>query len=65
MIDTADFKQYIFPMLFYKRICDVYGEEYQRALKESGGSLEYAEFEKNHRFQIPRDFHWRTLHNFN
>lgn len=26
MIDAADFKQYIFPMLFYKRICDVYGD---------------------------------------
>ncbi len=52
MIDAADFKQYIFPMLFYKRLCNVYDEEYDRALKESNGSLEYAEFAENHRFQI-------------
>jgi type I restriction enzyme M protein len=61
MIDAADFKQYIFPMLFYKRLCDVYDEEYDRALKDSGGSLEYAEFAENHRFQIPKDYHWREI----
>lgn len=61
MIDAADFKQYIFPMLFYKRICDVYDEEYDLALKASNGSLEYAEFEENHRFQIPKNYHWRDL----
>ena len=26
-IDAGDYKQYIFPLLFYKRICDVYDEE--------------------------------------
>lgn len=60
MIDAADFKQYIFPMLFYKRICDVYDEEFQKALEESGGSLEYAEVYE-HRFNIPKDFHWRDI----
>ena len=33
-IDAGDYKQYIFPLLFYKRICDVYDEEYTR-LEES------------------------------
>lgn len=61
MIDAADFKQYIFPMLFYKRLCDVYDEEYENALEESDGSLEYAEFAENHRFQIPRKYHWRDI----
>ncbi len=61
MIDAADFKQYIFPMLFYKRLCDVYDEEYDRVLKETNGSLEYAEFAENHRFQIPKDYHWREI----
>ena len=28
LIDAGDYKQYIFPLLFYKRICDVYDEEY-------------------------------------
>jgi len=61
MIDAADFKQYIFPLLFYKRICDVYDEEYDLALKSFGGSLEYAEFAENHRFQMPEDYHWRDI----
>lgn len=30
LIDAADFKQYIFPLLFFKRISDVWDEEYQR-----------------------------------
>jgi type I restriction enzyme M protein len=61
MIDAADFKQYIFPMLFYKRLCDVYDEEYDLALKESNGSLEFAEYEENHRFQIPKGYHWNDI----
>jgi type I restriction enzyme M protein len=32
MIDAADFKQYIFPLLFFKRISDIWDEEYQEAL---------------------------------
>ncbi len=58
MIDAADFKQYIFPLLFFKRISDVWDEEYQEALKESGNDLSYAEFAENHRFQIPKGCHW-------
>lgn len=57
-IDAGDYKQYIFPLLFFKRICDVYDEEYEKALEESEGDLEYAEFEENHHFQIPGDAHW-------
>ena len=59
LIDAGDYKQYIFPLLFYKRICDVYDEEYQNALKESGGDLKFAEFAENHRFQIPKGAHWK------
>jgi len=59
LIDAGDYKQYIFPLLFYKRICDVYDEEYQNALKESGGDLKFAEFTENHRFQIPKGAHWK------
>ena len=31
-IDAGDYKQYIFPLLFFKRICDVYDEEFEKAL---------------------------------
>jgi len=61
LIDAGDYKQYIFPLLFFKRICDVYDEEYEIALKESGGDLEYAAFAENHRFQIPKGAHWKNV----
>ena len=35
-IDAGAYKQYIFPLLFFKRICDVYDEETQKALEEYG-----------------------------
>ena len=52
-IDQADFKAYIFPLMFFKRISDVYLEEYAQALAESGGDHEFAAFAENHRFAIP------------
>lgn len=60
-IDAGDYKQYIFPLLFYKRICDVYDEEYENALKESDGDIEYATFAENHHFQVPETAHWTTV----
>ena len=60
-IDAGDYKQYIFPLLFYKRICDVYDEEYEEALAESDGDLEYAAFDENHRFKVPAKAHWNQV----
>ena len=60
-IDAGDYKQYIFPLLFFKRICDVYEEEYQKALEESDGDLEYASFAENHHFQVPEYSHWNRV----
>lgn len=61
MIDAADFKQYIFPLLFFKRVSDLYDEEFQLALEESDGDLDYASFAENHRFQIPKGCHWEDV----
>jgi type I restriction enzyme M protein len=61
VIDAGDYKQFIFPLLFFKRICDVYDEEWARALAESGGDQDYAAFAENHRFQIPPGAHWREV----
>jgi type I restriction enzyme M protein len=60
-VDAADFKVYIFPLLFCKRISDVYDEEYQQALAESGGNVEYASLPEFHRFIIPEDCHWNDV----
>ena len=60
-IDAGDYKQFIMPLLFYKRLCDVYDEETETALAESGGDLDFAAFPENHRFQIPPKAHWREV----
>ncbi len=59
-IDAGDYKQYIFPLLFFKRICDVYDEEFEKALKESDGDMEYAAFAEHHHFIVPENAHWNT-----
>jgi len=60
-IDAGDYKQYIFPLLFFKRICDVYDEEYEVALADSEGDVEYAAFAENHHFQVPQGVHWKDV----
>jgi type I restriction enzyme M protein len=60
-VDAADFKVYIFPLLFFKRISDVYDEEYQEALAESEGDKEYAKNAEFHRFIIPDGCHWNDI----
>lgn len=60
-IDQADFKAYIFPLMFFKRISDVFLEEYGQALAVSGGDHEYAAFAENHRFQIPAGCLWEDV----
>lgn len=60
-IDAGDYKQFIFPLLFYKRLCDVFDEERTAALTESGGDEQFALFRENHRFQIPLEAHWTQV----
>ena len=57
-VDASDFKVYIFPLLFFKRLSDVYDEEYRVALEESDGDVEYASLPEFHRFVIPEGCHW-------
>jgi len=60
-VDAADFKTYIFPLLFFKRLSDVYDEEYAVALEESDGDVEFAQFPENHRFQVPEGCHGKDV----
>lgn len=61
-IDSSDYKKYIFGLLFYKRINDVWQEEYERVLNEYQDE-EIAKAEYNHRFQVPEDAHWSVIQN--
>ena len=62
-INQDEFKSYVIPILFFKRISDVYDEEYQDALEESGGDEEYASAEDMHSFDIPEGCHWDDVRN--
>ncbi len=60
-INQDEYKSYVTPILFFKRLSDVYDEETVRALEESGGDEEYASFPENHRFVIPDGCHWNDV----
>lgn len=59
-IDASDYKTYIFPILFFKRICDVYDEEFEEALEQVGDE-ELAKGDMFHRIQIPANCHWKDV----
>ena len=60
-IDAADFKHYIFGLLFYKRLCDVWEEEYEVLLEEFDGDTEVALDPDEHRFHIPAECKWSDI----
>lgn len=55
-VDRADWKSYILPLLFFKRICDVWDEEHEVMLAEYG-----MDFADEHRFQVPEGCHWSNV----
>lgn len=59
-IDSSDYKKYIFGLLFYKRISDVWDEEYQKVMIEYNDKT-LAEADYNHRFQVPKDCQWSVI----
>ena len=59
-IDSSDFKHYIFGILFYKRLCDVWEEEYEERLKEYGDK-DLAADPDEHRFHIPAGAFWKDV----
>jgi type I restriction enzyme M protein len=60
LVDAGDYKQYIFPMLFYKRLSDVWDADYAEAFDETQDN-KYAEQMANERFVIPAGAHWRDV----
>ena len=59
-IDASDYKTYIFPILFFKRINDVYNEEFEKALELYGGE-DLASAPEQHRIQIPKGCRWSDV----
>lgn len=57
-IDAGAYKQYIFPLMFFKRLCDVYDEEAAKALEEYGDDIGLYPEEELHTFIIPEGSHW-------
>ena len=59
-VDASDYKTYIFPILFFKRINDVYEEEFKEAY-ELYGDKKIADANEQHRIQIPEDSKWNVV----
>ena len=59
-IDSGDFKRYIFGLLFYKRLCDVWEEEYEERLAEYEDTALAADPEE-HRFDVPKGCFWQDV----
>ena len=60
-IDAGAYKQYIFPLLFFKRICDVYDEETQLAFEKYGEDAREFTEDEIHTFVVPRGYHWNDV----
>lgn len=59
-IDSSDYKKYIFGLLFYKRISDVWDEEYAKVMDEFKDET-IARADYNHRFQVPKECRWSVI----
>ncbi len=61
LIDAGDYKGYIFPLIFLKRISDVWDEEHKVALEKYSNDKVLANLPENHRFVIPDGAHWNDI----
>jgi len=59
-IDSSGYKHYIFGLLFFKRLCDVWQEEYELRLAEYDDA-ELAADPDEHRCDIPRGHSWSDV----
>lgn len=60
-IDAGAYKQYIFPLLFFKRICDVYDEESLLAYEKYGSEASEFSEDELHTFIVPKGYHWKDV----
>src|SRR3954452_10998607 len=60
-VDPADFKTYVFPILFWKWISDTYDFERARAVADFGDDVDPEVEADYHRFVLPDGTHWRQV----
>jgi type I restriction enzyme M protein len=59
-VDHSEFRGYVFALLFFKRISDVYDEEV-RLLTERLGDADLAKDPKMHNFVVPDSYRWPSV----
>ena len=62
-IDQDDYKSYVIPILFFKRISDVYDEETAENEQKYGEDIVFYPEDELHAFVIPEGCHWRDVRN--
>lgn len=60
-VDPSDFKAYIFPLLFFKRVSDTWDDEHAKAAADFGADLREEIEADYHRFALPDGCHWSDL----
>ena len=62
-VEASDYKSYVFPLLFFKRVCDVYDEETANAIEQYGEDGAKFMGASIHRFIVPDGHHWKNVRN--
>src|SRR5665811_149234 len=60
-VDPADFKTYVFPMLFWKWISDTWEYEHAEAVADYGDDLTDEIESDFHRFELPDGARWNQV----
>src|SRR4051794_38895296 len=60
-VDPADFKAYVFPILFFKYVSDTWDLEHAEANADFGEEIPEEVEQDYHRFAVPDGCHWSDL----
>lgn len=60
-VDPGNFRDFIFPLLFLKRLSDTWDDEHAKAVEAWGDQLTDEIARDFHKFDIPKGCHWDDL----
>jgi type I restriction enzyme M protein len=60
-VDPADFKSYVFPLLFFKWVSDTWDLDHAAAVADYGTDIPPQAEADYHRFKVPEGCHWSDL----